>query len=95
MNGRATITTDMALLGPCAVEGKVPRLGLRVDVEQAFTHCSKAFLRSDRGNPARFVEREALPSNGAIHEELAGGELDAEEYDRARAARYARREGFS
>ena len=28
VNGRATITTDRALLEPCACEGKVPRLGL-------------------------------------------------------------------
>jgi PPOX class probable FMN-dependent enzyme len=97
VNGRATITTDRALLEPCAVEGKVPRLGILVDIEQAFTHCSKAFLRSDLWNPARFVDRAALPTNGAIHklrEQLAGGDFDADEYDRARAERYARREGF-
>jgi predicted pyridoxine 5'-phosphate oxidase superfamily flavin-nucleotide-binding protein len=94
VNGRATLTTDPALLRGCAVEGKVPRLGILVDVEQAFTHCSKALLRSDFWNPARFVERSALPTNGAIHKELAGGDFDAEEYDRARAERYAKREGF-
>jgi PPOX class probable FMN-dependent enzyme len=94
VNGRATLTTDAALLAPCAVEGKVPRLGILVDVEQAYTHCSKAFIRSDFWNPARFVERSSLPSNGAIHKELRGGDFDAEAYDAERAARYARREGF-
>jgi hypothetical protein len=86
--------TDAALLRDSAVEGKVPRLGILVDIEQAFTHCSKAFLRSDLWNPARFIDRAALPTNGAIHKELAGGDFDAEAYDRARAERYARREGF-
>jgi uncharacterized protein len=94
VNGRATLTTDRALLEASAVEGKVPRLGILVDVEQAFTHCSKAFLRSDFWNPARFVDRKALPSNGEVHKELAGGEFDADAYDEARAARYAKREGF-
>jgi PPOX class probable FMN-dependent enzyme len=94
VNGRATITTDSFLLRECAVEGKVPRLGIVVDVEEAFTHCSKAFLRSDLWNPSRFVDRATLPTNGAIHTELAGDDFDADEYDRARAERYARREGF-
>ena len=94
VNGRATLTTDQALLSPSAVEGKVPRLGILVDVEEAYTHCSKAFIRSDFWNPARFVDRAALPSNGEIQRELAGGDFDAEAYDVERAARYARREGF-
>jgi hypothetical protein len=40
------------------------------------------------------VDRAELPTNGAIHRELAGGDFDADAYDRARAERYARREGF-
>jgi PPOX class probable FMN-dependent enzyme len=94
LNGRATLTTDRALLEPSAVEGKVPKLGILVDVEQAFTHCSKAFLRSDLWNPAKFVDRAVLPTNGEIHRELRGGDFDAKAYDEERAARYARREGF-
>ena len=72
---------------PCTCEGKAPKLGLIVDVEEAFTHCSKAFLRSDFWNAARFVDRSGLPTNGEIHRELRGGDFDAEEYDRARAER--------
>lgn len=94
VNGRATLTTDATLLGPCAVEGKVPKLGLLVDIESAFTHCSKAALRSELWEPSRFVDRSVLPTNGEIHKVLAGGEFDAEKYDEERAARYARREGF-
>jgi PPOX class probable FMN-dependent enzyme len=94
VNGRATLTTDQALLEPCAVEGKTPRLGILVVVEEAFTHCSKAFIRSDFWNPARFVDRASLPTSGESHKELAGGDFDAAAYDEARAARYARREGF-
>lgn len=94
VNGRATLTVDQELLAASAVEGKIPRLGIVVDVEEAFTHCSKAFIRSDFWNPARFVARAALPSNGEIHRELAGGDFDADAYDTERAARYAKREGF-
>jgi uncharacterized protein len=94
VNGRAALTTDPELLAPCAVEGKVPKLGIVVNVEEAYTQCSKALIRSDLWNPARFIERGALPSNGEIHHLLSCGQVDAKQYDEERAARYARREGF-
>jgi PPOX class probable FMN-dependent enzyme len=93
-NGRATLITDRALLEPCAVEGKVPKLGILVDIESAYTHCPKAFLRSQLWDPARFVDRKELPTNGAILEALHDGDFDAAKYEEERAARYARREGF-
>jgi PPOX class probable FMN-dependent enzyme len=94
VNGRATLTSDGALLAPCAVEGKLPRLGILVDIDEAYTHCSKAFLRSQLWDPARFSERASLPSPGAILAELCGSDFDADKYDEERDARYARREGF-
>jgi PPOX class probable FMN-dependent enzyme len=94
VNGRATLTTDAELLGPCAVEAKPPKLGILVDIEEAYTQCSKALLRSELWNPERFISRAELPTNGEIHRELCGADFDADEYDRARAERYARREGF-
>lgn len=94
VNGRATLTTDAALLEPCVVEGKVPKLGILVDIDVAFTQCSKAFLRSHLWDPERYVDRALLPSNGQIHRAISGDSFDAEKYDEERAARYARREGF-
>ena len=94
INGRATLTTDAELLAPCEVEGRRPKLGILVDIEQAYTHCSKAFLRSDFFNPAHFLPRTALPSNGEIMHAIHGEDIDAAQYDAERAARYARREDF-
>ena len=94
VNGRATLTTDRALLAPSAVEGRPPALGILVDVEEAYTQCSKAFLRSQLWDPARFIDRAALPSSGAILRALQGEGFDADGYDAARAERYARRDGF-
>lgn len=94
VNGRATLTTDEALLAPCVVEGKVPKLGIIVDIDVAYTQCSKAFLRSHLWDPARFVERDTLPTNGEIHAIIQGESFDGAKYDEERAARYARREGF-
>lgn len=94
VNGRAMLTTDPALLAPSVVDGRLPTLGILVDIDEAYTQCSKAFIRSDFFDPNRFIERSSLPSSGAILKELRGGDFDAERYDRERAERYARREGF-
>lgn len=93
VNGRATLVTDVELLAPCAVEGKVPKLGLLVEVDEVFTHCSKAFLRARLWDPTRHVDRSELPSSGEIHASRDPS-FDAEAYDAERAERYARREGF-
>ncbi len=94
VNGCATLTTDAALLAPCEVEGKQAKLGILVDIEAAYTQCSKAFLRSHLWEPERFVERKELATNGEIMRTLQGEGFDAAAYDEERAARYARREGF-
>jgi len=94
VNGRATITVDAELLAPCAVEGKPPRLGILVDIEEAYTQCPKAFLRSQFWDPQRFLDPATMPSSGEIHRAIQGEQFDAEQYDSERAARYARRDGF-
>jgi hypothetical protein len=94
VNGRAVITDDADLLAPCAVAGRVPKLGLLVSIEEAYTHCPKAFIRSDLWNPERHLDRGQLPSSGAILRSLSSPDFDAELYDRERAVRYARGDGL-
>jgi PPOX class probable FMN-dependent enzyme len=94
VNGRARIVDDPELLAPSAVDGKVPRLGILVSVEEAYTQCSKALIRSDLWNPERHTDRSELPSSGEILRSVRDDDFDAEEYDRERAGRYARREGL-
>ncbi len=93
VNGRASIVDDPELLAPCTIEGKTPQLGLLIEVEEVFTHCSKAFLRAQLWDPSRFVDRSELPSPGAIMASL-NEDVDAETYDVERSERYAKREGF-
>jgi uncharacterized protein len=94
VNGRATIVDDAELLAPSAVDGKVPRLGILVSIDEAYTQCSKALIRSDLWNPDRHVDRTELPSSGEILRSLHDDEFDAERYDRERAERYARGDGL-
>jgi uncharacterized protein len=94
VNGRARIVDDAELLGGSAVDGKAPRLGLLVTVEEAYTQCPKALLRSDLWNPERHIDRSELPRSGEILRAIADPELDVEDYEDARTERYRRREGF-
>ena len=41
---------------------EVPRLGILVEIEEAYTQCSKALIRSDLWNPERHIDRDQLPS---------------------------------
>ncbi|MFZ2988939.1 pyridoxamine 5'-phosphate oxidase family protein [Ideonella sp.] len=94
VNGRATLTVDAELLAPCAVEGKAPRLGILVDIAEAYTQCSKAFLRSQLWDPTRHTDPASMPTPGQVYRAVQGEQFDAEKYDRERAERYVRREGF-
>ena len=94
VNGRARLVEDPALLAASAVEGRAPKLGILVEIDEAYTQCSKALIRSDLWNPERQIDRSELPTSGEIMRAVRDGDFDAETYDRERAARYARREGL-
>jgi PPOX class probable FMN-dependent enzyme len=94
VNGRGRIVDDPDLLAASAVEGKTPRLGILVTVEEAYGQCPKALIRSDLWNPEKHASRDELPSAGEILRAVANPELDVEEYDQARDERYRRRDGF-
>lgn len=94
VNGRAVVVDDPELLAPSAVEGKAPRLGILVSIEEAYTQCPKALIRSDLWNPERHIDRSELPSSGEIMRSVSDPGLDADRYDRERAERYARRQGL-
>jgi uncharacterized protein len=62
--GRACITRDEGLLGGMGVDGRTPKLGIGLEVEEAFIHCAKAFIRSSLWDPESWPEE--LPSASAI-----------------------------
>jgi PPOX class probable FMN-dependent enzyme len=85
--GRASISTDPALLETFVFAGKTPRAVIVVTVERVYYQCSKAILRSKLWEAETKVERKSLPSNGTILAAITKGELGGEEYDRAYPAR--------
>jgi uncharacterized protein len=72
VNGKACVTTDPALLEPCAVNGKVPRSGILISAEEVYFHCGKALIRSDLWNPAKMLKLTDFPSLGRIVTEQIG-----------------------
>ncbi len=78
VNGRAEITTDPTLLAPLAAQGKQPRSGLVVRVEEAFLHCGKALIRSRLWDPETRIDRKSFPSLGKMIADQIGG-VDADE----------------
>jgi uncharacterized protein len=90
VNGKAQVTADPALLEPLAVNGKVPRSGILIAVEEAYFHCGKALIRSDLWNPARQIPRGDFPSLGRILAEQIGG-MSVEESERYTAEGYQNR----
>lgn len=83
VNGRASISIDPDLLQRFAINGKLPRSVMLVEVESAFIHCSKAVVRSKLWDEATKIDRKSLPSIGTILADLSHGELGGEALDRA------------
>src|SRR5713226_8414226 len=80
VNGRARITSDPALLEPCAVNGKVPRSGILITADEVYFHCGKALIRSDLWNPDKHVAQADFPSLGRIiTEQIGEGSVEAAE----------------
>src|SRR3984885_13167175 len=71
VNGTAEIVEDPELLAASAVGGKPPRLGIVVSIEEAYTQCAKAVVRSELWNPDRHVDRSELPSSGEVMRAVA------------------------
>jgi uncharacterized protein len=92
VNGRGWIVRDAALLARCAVQGKVPNLGIGVEVEEAFLHCAKAFKRSGMWEPARWPALDGLASPATMlfdHTRPPGGTVA--DVERALQESYTRR----
>jgi PPOX class probable FMN-dependent enzyme len=66
VNGRASITRDAEILESLTVQGKRPLVAIGVEVEECFFHCPKAFRRSALWDPARWLDRAALPSMARV-----------------------------
>lgn len=66
INGHGWIVDDAGLLAASAVNGRSPRLGIWIHVEELYFHCAKALVRSRLWDPARHVDRSEFPGLGRM-----------------------------
>jgi uncharacterized protein len=62
INGRATLVRDAPFFDDLTVRGSRPVLAMIVQIDQVFSHCAKAFMRSHLWDPETWPAEDALPS---------------------------------
>jgi PPOX class probable FMN-dependent enzyme len=65
INGRARLVSDAPFFDELAVRGVRPVLAMVVEIDQVFSHCPKAFMRSKLWQPDSW-QPDALPSTAAL-----------------------------
>ncbi|MFC9292915.1 MSMEG_1061 family FMN-dependent PPOX-type flavoprotein [Streptomyces sp. NPDC057011] len=66
VNGKACISSDARLLEQLQPVGKPPRSAIVVEVEEAYQHCPKAFLRGNAWKPELWLAEDAVPSSAEV-----------------------------
>lgn len=66
VNGSACITVEPELLAAAALDGRLPKTAIGVQVEEAYFHCAKAFRRSSLWSPEGWPEVGDLASLGCV-----------------------------
>ena len=81
VNGRAEIHAAPALLEKLAARGKSAVVAIRVDVEECFFHCAKAFKRSKLWKQESWPERFRISFGELLAPRIGGGEKEAIQID--------------
>jgi len=89
INGNAKILKDCAAFDEMIVGGHRPSLGLLVDIEEVFYHCSKAFLRSKLWEPESW-NPDSVPSRAAISKALERKDQSLAELEGYYGERYSK-----
>jgi PPOX class probable FMN-dependent enzyme len=76
VNGRASVTTDPAVLDRTHLDGRRPKVAVVVEVEQCFLHCAKAFRRSALWEPDTWLPADQTPSAGEVFASAYGIDID-------------------
>jgi PPOX class probable FMN-dependent enzyme len=66
INGRATITSDEEFLAPLAIQNRVPKMGVVVEIDEVYGHCSRALLRAKLWNPETWRDPDTIPTLHAM-----------------------------
>jgi predicted pyridoxine 5'-phosphate oxidase superfamily flavin-nucleotide-binding protein len=75
VNGRAELTANPEILERLAARGKPATLAIRVQIDEVFFHCAKAFIRSQLWKPEEWPEKHKV-SFGEMYAARRGGDND-------------------
>jgi uncharacterized protein len=78
INGRATVSTDPALLARGVAKGKTPLTTVKIEVSEVYLHCGKALIRSHLWDSAARIDLKSLPTAAEIYADQIGGLNTAE-----------------
>jgi PPOX class probable FMN-dependent enzyme len=62
VNGTAELSVAPADIALCTTEVRAPKLVIRINVQQAYLHCAKAFMRSKLWESESQIARNQLPT---------------------------------
>jgi uncharacterized protein len=80
INGRARLVRDAPFFDDLTVRGQRPALAVMVEIDQVFSHCPKAFLRSKLWQPESWAP-DALPTTAALCKAVQSAEETLEELE--------------
>jgi PPOX class probable FMN-dependent enzyme len=66
VTGTATLVGDQDLLEAAKVNGKTPKLGILIQINEAMLHCAKAVRRCKLWDPASIQDRSQMPTLGKM-----------------------------
>ena len=62
----------------CRDDRRIPKVAIKVSVQEAYLHCAKAFMRSHLWSPESCIDRALLPSLGQMLKDQTGMKTPAE-----------------
>ena len=90
-SGRARIVDDPAALEDMAVRGKVPQLGILVEIDEVFFHCAKALKRARLWDPDTRIGRKEFPTLAQITRDQRESDTPLEEIEERIRESYEKR----
>lgn len=79
VNGRASISTDPDVLALSAVGGRVPKVAVHVEVQEAYIHCAKALRRGSVWQAEQWPDTTDMPTVACMLRDHTGLEASAED----------------
>lgn len=81
VNGTAKLSTNMDLRQSFAMQDKIPACVIVISVQEIYTQCQKALVRSKLWDPSTQIARSELPTVGTMLQAISKGAFDGKAYD--------------